>query len=193
MLIFGGYNNNYWILVMRMDQQVSELIQRWSNSSGDYFFLFITHFGSSYAYLIGAIIFTGILITRKRWLDTLFMNINIILTWWLMIQLKVVFARARPLGEQLISAAGFSFPSGHAMLATAFYGFLAYLAFTLLPERISKKIVPGLFILILVIGISRVYLNVHYFTDILAGFIFGGLITLFFIKLRQKAGGFIKY
>lgn len=92
----------------------------------------------------------------------------------LMFVLKNLFGRPRPNDPLLSTVSGLSFPSGHALISTAFYGLLIYLLW----HNISNKIVRWflivlLLIVILIIGISRIYLRVHYASDVLAGFAMG--------------------
>ena len=88
--------------------------------------------------------------------------------------LKDLFHRTRPGPvEVLIQAQAFSFPSGHAMVAAAFYLFLGYLAWRLLRGWARAACVAGLSLLVLLIGLSRLYLGVHYVTDVLAGYVAG--------------------
>jgi undecaprenyl-diphosphatase len=88
--------------------------------------------------------------------------------------LKDWFHRTRPAPvEGLIPAQAFSFPSGHAMVAAAFYLFIGYLAWELLSRR-WRLLGAGLLVLVaLLIGLSRLYLGVHYLTDVAAGYIAG--------------------
>ena len=91
--------------------------------------------------------------------------------------LKSVYNRPRPL-LPLVSASGLSFPSGHAMISASFYGLLIYLVHT--HARIPAlrwTLTILLTALILLIGLTRVYLRVHYASDVLAGLL-GGLVWL---------------
>ncbi|HHY45973.1 MAG TPA: phosphatase PAP2 family protein [Firmicutes bacterium] len=89
--------------------------------------------------------------------------------------LKAIFQRPRPEYPHLVRALGFSFPSGHATVSAAVFATLAYLAYTRIrPGRTRLLVVITAFALILMIGISRVYLGVHYPSDVLAGFAVGG-------------------
>lgn len=85
--------------------------------------------------------------------------------------LKLLFHRQRPGLPHLVEVTGLSFPSGHAMVSFSFYGLLAYLVWANFSGRILK-LLAALFlaVLILAIGISRIYLGVHYPSDVLAGF-----------------------
>lgn len=95
-------------------------------------------------------------------------------SWLLNELLKWSFHRPRPDGNWLVRAAGYSFPSGHSMVAVAFYGTLGYLLWTWLPKPVLRWSMAGICtLLVLSIGISRIYLGVHYPSDVLAGFIAG--------------------
>ncbi len=90
--------------------------------------------------------------------------------------LKIFFHRTRPSLKPEIDAVNFSFPSGHAMGSLIFYGFIGYLIIRSERKKISK-IISTIFLagFIFMIGISRIYLNVHYATDVIAGFCAGTL------------------
>jgi undecaprenyl-diphosphatase len=87
--------------------------------------------------------------------------------------LKLSFARPRPaLWSRLAAASGYSFPSGHAMASAAVYVALAMVVAASRPSaRAAVAVVAG--VLVVAIGVSRVYLGVHYPSDVLAGWILG--------------------
>jgi undecaprenyl-diphosphatase len=88
--------------------------------------------------------------------------------------LKAVFQRARPeLDAPLMTALGWSFPSGHAMAAMVAYGMLAYLAVMRFGRPAAPFIVAAACAVVLAVGFSRVYLGVHYFSDVVGGFLSG--------------------
>ncbi len=92
----------------------------------------------------------------------------------LMFLLKFIFQRERPLNPLLTEAKGLSFPSGHAMMSFTFYGLIIYMVWINVQSRLLRSVlVTGLLLLILLIGISRVYLKVHYASDVIAGFCLG--------------------
>ena len=100
--------------------------------------------------------------------------------------LKRIFERVRPDIFPVIAESGYSFPSGHAMGAICFYGILAYFAGLGLrskPLRWGLMAAAGIYILL--IGLSRVYLGVHYPTDILAGYAAGATWLFFCITLHR--------
>lgn len=99
--------------------------------------------------------------------------------------LKQFYNRARPL-LPLTSASGLSFPSGHAMVSASFYGLLIYLVLTHVRRpALRYSLVAGLAGLILLIGLTRVYLRVHYATDVLAGFAAGAAWLVVAIPILQ--------
>jgi membrane-associated phospholipid phosphatase len=100
-----------------------------------------------------------------------------------MSSLKLVFQRARPLDPVFEAARGFSYPSGHAMSAMTFYGLIIYIVWDKVNNKTLKwTLTVLLLIIVLLIGFSRVYLRVHYASDVLAGFSLG--IVWLVISLR---------
>lgn len=92
----------------------------------------------------------------------------------LMSVLKQLFGRHRPLVPLLEEAKGLSFPSGHAMMSMTFYGLLIYIIWEHVEQLgLRLTLVFLLMCLILMIGVSRIYLNVHYASDVAAGFSLG--------------------
>ena len=99
--------------------------------------------------------------------------------------LKLAFSKPRPeLWPQLISEKTFSYPSGHALGSMVLYGFLSYLFSTLYP-RYSKSFYLIAAVLILAIGFSRLYLGVHWPTDVVAGYGIGFLWIMVCITLMR--------
>ncbi len=90
-------------------------------------------------------------------------------------ELKRFFARARPdIAQQLMHASGYSFPSGHAMGSTVAFATLSYLAFRLLPRWWQRAAAVSLAsTMILSVALSRVYLGVHWISDVTAGIVCG--------------------
>lgn len=110
--------------------------------------------------------------------------------------LKLIFQRARPQIDPGIDAIGFSLPSGHAMGAMVFYGFMGYLVIRSQRRKSTKLLLSGLLCLfILGIGASRIYLNAHYFTDVVAGYAAGTfwlIACIFALELRPWYRRYLK-
>lgn len=101
--------------------------------------------------------------------------------------LKNLFHRARPALHRIVEANGFSFPSGHSMAAFSLYGVIAFLLW----KHISSAFGRGLLIcistfMIMMIGISRIYLGVHYPSDVLGGFLASGFLLGLSIWVYQR-------
>ena len=87
--------------------------------------------------------------------------------------LKLLFQRNRPdLIDKIIAPQSYSFPSGHAMNSTVIYAMIAFVLYKLYPVAKWPAIV-GSVVLVLMIGFSRIYLGVHWFSDVAAGFLAG--------------------
>lgn len=102
--------------------------------------------------------------------------------------IKYIMARPRPRVPHLVVEHGYSFPSGHAMASTAFYGFLIFLVFRYVNNRTARWV--SIVILALIpptIMFSRVFLGVHYMTDVCAGCFFSiAYLTLFYIPIMKR-------
>ncbi len=84
---------------------------------------------------------------------------------------KFIVQRPRPEGFRLIAESGYSFPSGHSMVAMGFYGLLAWMAWHYEPDPFVRRAsVAGFGLVVALIGVSRIYLGVHYASDVIAGF-----------------------
>jgi membrane-associated phospholipid phosphatase len=105
----------------------------------------------------------------------------------LMFLLKHLFNRARPGIPLLDAAKGLSFPSGHALMSVTFYGLIIYIVFKTFRHQGTKWTLIGLLILlIMIIGFSRIYLRVHYASDVIAGYCIGFLWLVFAVWLLNK-------
>jgi len=127
-----------------------------------------------------------LLLRRHRWY-TLVVPVVALGGISLNLLLKNFYHRSRPL-LPLTSASGLSYPSGHAMISVTFYGLLIYLVH----KHIRRNAVLRGFLmalltgLILLIGLTRVYLRVHYATDVIAGFVAGSVWLLVAIPLLRR-------
>jgi len=108
----------------------------------------------------------------------------------LMFVLKELFNRPRPLIPLLEPVKGLSFPSGHAMMSVSFYGLLIYLVWENIHNRAVKwSLTIFLILFILLIGFSRIYLRLHYFSDVIAGFSAGIIwltVSLWTVRRFEK-------
>ena len=145
---------------------------------------FITNFGGA-IFLIVVTIVLFILIKNKKIRLSIFANLVIITI--LNQLLKRILQRPRPTEYRIIEETGYSFPSGHSMISMAFYGYLIYLIYKYAKNKYIKWIsIVLLSILICAIGISRIYLGVHYTSDVLGGFLISISYLIIYISAVNK-------
>ena len=135
--------------------------------------VFITNIGGSRGTII-CVLLVGIpLLLLRRWWSLFGLVFATAAGGLILLGLKEFFARARP-EESVIHAGGYAFPSGHAFAAMVFWGYLIYLSWKHVGIKVIDFAVTMIcFLMIFLIGTSRVYLNVHWLTDVLGGYISG--------------------
>ena len=150
--------------------------------------LAITFLGKS-QFLIPAnliLIFYFLWVARQTWLSVRVLAISLS-SLVLMLLLKALFGRKRPLAPLLKAARGLSFPSGHALMSVAFFGIIVYWVLHAgLPDWLTVLLASLLVVIILLIGFSRIYLRVHYTSDVIAGFIIGLIWLLIALGVVAK-------
>ncbi|MFB4210560.1 phosphatase PAP2 family protein [Shouchella sp. JSM 1781072] len=128
-----------------------------------------------------------LLLTRSSWIDIFYTAIVMSMTGILNTVAKFSIARIRPEDFMMVDLSSYSFPSGHTMGAASFYSVLAFLIWRRTDHR-PTRIVIVIFstVMILLMGVSRLFLGVHYPTDVLGGFFLSGAILTFFYWLLYK-------
>ena len=145
---------------------------------------FITNFGGA-IFLSIATVMLFLLIKNKKIGLSIISNIVIITI--LNQLLKRILQRPRPTEFRIVEETGYSFPSGHSMVSMAFYGYLIYLIYRYIKNKYVKWIlITILSILICLIGISRIYLGVHYTSDVLGGFLLSISYLVIYISSIKK-------
>ena len=145
---------------------------------------FITNFGGA-IFLAVLTIILFILIKNKKIGVSIFSNLVMITA--LNQLLKNILQRPRPTEYRIIEETGYSFPSGHSMISMAFYGYLIYLIYKYVKNKYVKWISMALLsLLICSIGISRIYLGVHYTSDVLGGFLISISYLVIYISAVNK-------
>ena len=143
----------------------------------------ITHLGGA-IFLITLSLILLLIIKNKKigiliWLN---LGISVLLNQ----ALKFIIQRPRPTEFRIINESGYSFPSGHSMVSAAFYGFLIYLIYKNVKNKYLKwSLITLLSLVILTIGISRIYLGVHYTSDVIAGFLISISYLIIFIHFAK--------
>lgn len=144
------------------------IVQNMRNDVLTSIFKVITNFGGAYCLILVATL-SAIFIKDKKIAFSI--PINLMVITGLNLLLKNIVERPRPEGYRLITETGYSFPSGHSMISAAFYGLIIYFIWKNVKDKKLKYISCALLgILIVLIGISRIYLGVHYASDVIGGF-----------------------
>ena len=148
---------------------------------------FFTSTGSWQALiLISLVSYLFLLVRKKGLIFGHLIAVNLFSSTLLNELFKIIFHRDRPDILRLIDISGYSFPSGHSMIGLSFYGLLIYFLFKYVKSPWKYFVNIVLLLLIVMIGISRIYLGVHYASDVFAGFS-AGLAWLFvYIELINK-------
>ncbi|MFA4886423.1 MAG: phosphatase PAP2 family protein, partial [Desulfotomaculaceae bacterium] len=161
-----------------LDTVVGDFIRSFASGGVTNAAVTITQVGSAFVEISLMLFVGGYLLFRlKHTWEAVVLFSSLVGGWLLNTVLKHAFQRTRPDIQHLIEVGGYSFPSGHAMISTAFYGMLGYLLWLSLRER-SKPAWPVIVLtlcLVSSIGASRVYLGVHFPSDVIAGFAAGGV------------------
>lgn len=157
-----------------LDQPLAQALARDTQALVLQAFAWITHLADTRTIVVLGILVAGVLLWRRRWAWCAAWVAALAGNGVLNVSLKAVFERARPLHEHGYAIEhGWSFPSGHSSGAMVFWGMLAWMALRLTPSRWHGLIIAGVTALILTIGFSRVVLQVHYVSDVAAGFCSG--------------------
>lgn len=160
-------------------------IHQFANPTLDRLMLAITSIGNPHTMVAIAIITFVILCWRRYYQEAKIFVIDCLGGVILSYGLKLVFSKPRPnLWQSAIEETSFSYPSGHALGSTILYGFLAYILATRYPQ-FAWLIYAFAVLLIAAIGLSRLYLGVHWPTDIIAGYCIGFLWVMFCVTMLK--------
>lgn len=184
-------NNVFELKNTSFDQQVFASIRPYITQATTSVMVVISFFASQYFLLPANILLAAwfLFIDKHRWYSIRVPVVSLG-SFAVMSGLKLIFQRARPLDPVFEAARGFSYPSGHAMSAMTFYGLLIYIVWDRVKNNTLKwTLTILLLITVFLIGFSRVYLRVHYASDVLAGFSLGIIwlvISLWVISKVEK-------
>ncbi len=146
-------------------------------------FLIITNLGSPYVLIVLTLL--SFLLKNKKLSFIITGNLGLITI--INQVLKFIIKRPRPSDLFLVVETGYSFPSGHSMVSLSFYGLLIYFIYKYFKNKKLKIFLITLLSLIIVlIGISRVYLGVHFVSDVISGFLLSLSYLMIFIKVINK-------
>jgi undecaprenyl-diphosphatase len=166
-ILIGRHN------IASFDNAIISWIRGWNSDTMTAVMKFFTFIGAGYPIIVITAFFAALLYfgLKFRWELLFFLGV-VIGSALLNVVLKLIFHRARPTVNRIVEAGGFSYPSGHAMAAFTLYGVLTYLLWRHAPNAYTRVLLicTGS-LMILAIGISRIYLGVHYPSDIIGGYL----------------------
>ena len=175
----------------QLDYKVFNYLSQYVNETNNGIMQGITFLGK-HEFLIPAnllLIFYFLVVKKHKWYSIKVPAIALS-SLALMFLLKHLFGRERPLTPLLDEAKGLSFPSGHALMSVTFYGLIIYIIWqTVKNKKLRLALTIFMILLILLIGFSRIYLRVHYTTDVIAGFCMGFLwlvLSIYVIDRFEK-------
>lgn len=171
--------------VVDIDINISQYIYGFRTPFMTEVMIFISYFGADFILVFSTVI-AIVLSWKKHKKESILFAIMLIFGSILNTTLKQIFQRPRPDIDPLFTLTSYSFPSGHAMNGFVFYATLAYFTYHFsgnIKRTVLFSFIAG--ILILLIGISRVYLGVHYPTDVVAGYLAGLLWFVLVIVVER--------
>lgn len=176
-LLLTGYMSN-------IDSLIYEFIFSFNNSILTDIFKLISFIASTKMIVLYNIIIVIVMIIRKS-NKLLLVPIASLISAIVNNLIKVIVARKRPGINPLVIETTYSFPSGHSMISILFFGTLLYILNrdNYKYKRVFNIIIP---IYILSVGISRIYLGVHYFSDCITGYLIALIILLLLTNIRRK-------
>jgi membrane-associated phospholipid phosphatase len=173
---------------LHFDDRAFAWADSWGSVAFTKFMVVVTFFASRHFITAVSLvlIFYFLFVRRHRWYS-LKVPVIAVGSITLNLILKFFFNRPRPLVPHLVESSGLSFPSGHAMISASFYGLLFYLVWMHVKQPVLRIfLLVMLVFIIMLIGFSRVYLHVHYATDVIAGFAAGLLWVIIAIFSLRK-------
>jgi len=159
------------------EHEVSDFVQSFRDDELTSYMKFVTQVGDLYGYIAIILILGFFLLLKRRFNLVIQIVLVVVSSALLNLVLKSLINRPRPYGEALVKVNFHSFPSGHAMSAIVFYGLMIYFLFELKSFNLKVLLSMICVLMIFFIGVSRIYLGVHYPTDVVAGYL-GGLSSL---------------
>lgn len=173
----------YFNLTSSFDLTIYNFIISFKNDFLTNFLKVITLFGGEYIILL--ITFSFLFIKNKKFFLSLFIDMILIVLFNYF--LKLIFLRERPIDLMIINETGYSYPSGHSMVAVSFYGFILFLIWKMNIKKVYKYLFSFVIVLLMIlIGISRIYLGVHFPSDVIGGYSISLCYLIVYISLTRK-------
>ena len=178
-------------LIAVFDSAIYNLLTANMNDGLTNIFKSITFFGDE-SFIIPVIVLSVIIgVILKKIRSGVIVAIFVMANDFIKALFKLIIQRPRPEILQLVQEGGFSFPSGHTMAAASLSGILIYLILKSEMDKNLKIVLSSILALMaLLVGLSRIYLGVHYASDVLGAFIISSILLLILISINEKKGFF---
>lgn len=173
------------------DLYLTKLIQQINIPVIEMLLLFLSWIGNPFQVVMSLIIFPAALFIYGKKKESLMLLVSAVGAVAISEVLKIIVLRPRPDGNLIHQVESFyrndSFPSGHVLYFIGFFGFLMFLSFTLIRKKFWRNLISGILLLMLImIGVSRIYLGSHWFSDTLASYLIGSIWLYFMVLLFRK-------
>ncbi len=177
---------------VKVDTRIMNLVSNLRDIQTAKFFLFFTYLGNVQVIASLGVVVLAVLALSGKWRMVKLFFASVISGEFLYYFIKLLIHRTRPdISFSLIPRDGYAFPSGHATSSIIFYGMLGFLLWHLFRKRWQKILITLLVIaVIFTVGFSRIYLGVHWTSDVLAGWSLGLAVLILFIAIYKKRGKF---
>ena len=175
-------------LIQPLDQSVTDFFFHLQTPFLNKIFLMITSFGNWQGIIVAVTLVCIYWIVKKKYSWVVSFLLTLLASEGSVSLIKHVIARPRPMLVAVYQENSFSFPSGHATIAVTFYGFLLFLFWKQLRKKTRMILLATYLLWVFLIGLSRIYLGVHYVSDVFAGYILGSIWLLIGIYSTKKIG-----
>lgn len=172
---------------LSLDRNISKYVSQNRIKGISTFFIYFTKLGNTFGVILIMLIFILFICYKKKYKEILFYIIGVLGAWLLNDLIKYIVRRPRPPYSRLVVEKSYSFPSAHAMVSISLAILTCYILGKMIKEQKNKRLIYFCFaIYVILIGASRVYLGVHYLSDVLYGYIFGSLFSVVYISVVKK-------
>lgn len=183
LVVFRMLNMGY---IRSIDSLASQSIQNiWSNNFLNSLMIVFSDYIIYYGLILLSILIFGYFIYKHKRAKAIIFAVSMSLGFIIVEAIKLFFHRIRPFNS-LVYEAGFSFPSSHSTMAAIFFLLLIYLFKDSIKNKFSRiGFIVGSVLLILLTGFSRIFLNVHWLSDVIAGFVLGGVVFVSVVLVKE--------
>lgn len=173
-------------MIVFIDHYVANFVRYVRTPLFDNFFIFVSRLGDTF-FVVGITLLCVCIayVFHRKYALTILGGSSLVALGATFLT-KVGVARLRPEGAIIPLPRDYSFPSGHALISTVVYGIIGYYLYIHGPHRWIRVVGVICMIVPLLIGVSRVYVGVHWFSDVVAGWVMGGIMVIMTTQIIKK-------